>query len=339
MQRSDADATLTESSDSQPTRKLSARLNSGKPIVLDGALATYLEILGADISGVLWSAEILLTNPNLIYQTHLDYYRAGANISITASYQASIPGLAKHLHLSNNAADGVVKKSVYLAKQARDYYLASLSSEEERKSKKKELFIAGSVGPYGAFLADGSEYRGDYEVPKEEMKDFHRGRIKALVEAGVDVLACETIPSFAETEALLELLRKEFPNTEAWFSFTLKDDEHISDGTSLVKAVGVLLDWPKVISVGVNCVSEVLALGALKRLKNHTSKPLIVYPNSGEEWDAEKRAWKGSKSEGSQLADRTMEYWNAGARIIGGCCRTTPKDIVVIQETLRENAR
>ncbi|KAF2787296.1 Homocysteine S-methyltransferase [Melanomma pulvis-pyrius CBS 109.77] len=323
------------SSDSE-TPTLSALLTSkpSTPLILDGALATYLELLGADISTALWSATLLLSQPSLIHKTHLDYYHAGADIAITASYQASVQGLQKHLNLPEHEAKNVVKKSVELAIQARSDYLGSLTDEVEKERKSKRLLVAGSVGPYGAFLADGSEYRGDYVLSKSSMKDFHRGRISALIEAGCDVLACETLPSIGELEALVELL-EEFPGTEAWFSFTMKDAEHISDGTSLDKVCETLKECKQAVAVGVNCVPEETALGALKQLAKLTSKPLVVYPNSGEQWNAESRSWQGERNKGAQLAERTKEWWNAGARLIGGCCRTTPEDINIIEQSLR----
>lgn len=333
--------------------KFSSHLDS--PVVLDGALATYLETLGADISGALWSADILLQNPSLIRQTHLDYYRAGAQVAITASYQASLAGLSKHLNLDEEQGQQVVKKSVELAQKARDEWVeehvSGLSEVEKlgiifdgssvpqyRQELREKLWVAGSVGPYGAFLADGSEYRGDYHVEKEDMKAFHRGRIQALVEAGVDVLACETIPSLAETEALLELLRQEFGNTEAWFSFTLRDGEHISDGTSLSHIAALFDNTPQVVAVGFNCVPDDVALAALKVLQ-----PLqegkkwkgIVYPNSGEQWNAAAREWEGQRTEGGQLAAKTRQWADAGAVLVGGCCRTTPKDITVMRDVLQ----
>lgn len=253
----------------------------------------------------------------------------------------------KHLTVSEEAAKVLVGKSVALARGARDEYFSSRRAhaararlgENEEREEDEVLLVAGSVGPYGAFLADGSEYRGDYMLGKQQLKAFHRGRMQALVEAGVDVLACETMPSYAEICALAELLRDEFPGTEAWFSFTLRDAGHISDGTALEDVVKALEGAEQVVALGVNCVPSDLALGALKQLKKFTRKPLVVYPNSGELWNAERRDWEGSRSEGTQLAERTKEYWDAGARLIGGCCRTTPADIKVIADTLRDTKR
>ncbi|KZM22656.1 Homocysteine S-methyltransferase [Ascochyta rabiei] len=332
--------------------KLSSLLEA--PVLLDGALATYLETLGADISGALWSAEMLLQNPALIKQTHLDYYRAGAQVAITASYQASLAGLGKHLSLDDEQGKAVVRKSVELAQEARDEWIQEhvkgLSEGEKlgilerssiadyRQSIRNRLFVAGSVGPYGAFLADGSEYRGDYHLSKEEMKAFHRGRIQALVEACVDVLACETIPSLRETEALLELLSEEFKGTEAWFAFTLRDAEHISDGTPLTQMAALFESAAQVIAIGFNCVPDDVGLEALKVLRplqRGRKWKMMVYPNSGEQWNAAAREWEGLRTEGGQLAAKTEQWAAAGAVLVGGCCRTTPTDITVMRDVLQ----
>ena len=319
--------------------KLSTHLDS--PVILDGALATYLETLGADISGALWSADILLQNPSLIKQTHLDYYRAGAQVAITASYQASLAGLSKHLHLSEEQGKDVVRKSVQLAQEARDEWVkessAGLSAAETAQARDR-LFVAGSVGPYGAFLSDGSEYRGDYHLSREDMKAFHRGRVQALVDAGVDVLACETIPSYAEAQALLELLCEEFGEVEAWFTFTLRDAEHIADGTSLARVAALFDAVPSVVALGFNCTPDDVGLAALQTLRplqEGRSWKMIVYPNSGEQWNAAAREWEGQRTEGGQLAAKTRQWADAGAVLVGGCCRTTPEDIGVMRDVLQ----
>lgn len=333
--------------------KLSSHLSA--PVILDGALATYLETLGADISGALWSADILLQNPSLIKQTHLDYYRAGAQVAITASYQASLAGLSRHLDLNDEQGKDIVRKSVQLAQEARDEWVEEhvrgLSEVEKlgiifdgssvpqyRQSLRNRLFIAGSVGPYGAFLADGSEYRGDYNLAREDMKAFHRGRIQALVDAGVDVLACETIPSLGEAEALLELLHEEFKDVEAWFTFTLRDESHISDGTPLSQVASLFDNAPHVIALGFNCIPDDVGLAALKALQSlqegRTWK-MIVYPNSGEQWNAAAREWEGQRTEGGLLAVKTRQWADAGAVLVGGCCRTTPEDITIMRDMLQ----
>ncbi|KAL1602827.1 hypothetical protein SLS60_006248 [Paraconiothyrium brasiliense] len=319
--------------------RLSTFLAEGKAVVLDGALATYLETLGADVSSALWSASLLRTNPALIQQTHATYFSHRSQIATTSSYQASLPGLTKHLSITNSEAVDLVQKSVVLAQNARDDYLSSTDLHAEHgDGVKKGLLIAGSVGPYGAYLADGSEYTGSYILTSSQYQDFHRGRIAALVDAGVDVLAIETIPNFVETQGLLELLQMEFPHVEAWFAFTLQpsDATRIADGTPIAHVVALLEGHENVVAVGVNCVAPELALAGLREMRKGTGKPLIVYANSGEKWDAKKRDWEGEKSGDGELAKWVKEAWDTGARIIGGCCRTGPPDMTKVAQTLEK---
>ncbi|WP_336777986.1 homocysteine S-methyltransferase [Pantoea sp. USHLN256] len=289
-------------------------------LILDGALATELEARGCNLADALWSAKVLMENPELIYQVHHDYFAAGAHVAITASYQATPQGFAAR-GLDEAQALALIKQSVQLAQRARDDYRASSASTAP-------LLVAGSVGPYGAFLANGAEYRGDYALPEEEMKAFHRPRVKALLEAGVDLLACETLPSFAEAQALISLLA-EFPDSSAWFSFTLRDAEHISDGTPLSQVAELVNGAPQVVAIGINCVALESVTPALRSLQAQSDKPLLVYPNSGEQYDASSKTWHSAPS-GCTLHDKFHEWQLAGARLIGGCCRTTPQDIAAI---------
>jgi homocysteine S-methyltransferase len=289
-------------------------------LILDGALATELEARGCNLADALWSAKVLVENPELIYQVHHDYFAAGAHVAITASYQATPQGFAAR-GLDEAQALALITHSVQLAQRARDDYRASSGSTAP-------LLVAGSVGPYGAFLANGAEYRGDYALPEEEMKAFHRPRVTALLEAGVDLLACETLPSFAEAQALVSVLA-EFPASSAWFSFTLRDAEHISDGTPLSKVAQLVNAAPQVVAIGINCVALESVTPALRSLQALCDKPLLVYPNSGEQYDASSKTWHSAPS-GCTLHDKFAEWQQAGARLIGGCCRTTPQDIAAI---------
>jgi homocysteine S-methyltransferase len=295
-----------------------ATLLSAHPtLILDGALATELEARGCDLSDPLWSAKVLIENPELIYQVHLDYFNAGAQCAITASYQATPQGfLRRGLNQAQSLA--LIAKSVQLAQQARHDYLA-------QHPQAAPLLIAGSVGPYGAYLADGSEYRGDYSLPQEEMMAFHRPRISALAEAGVDLLACETLPSFSELQALLTLL-EQFPTLGAWFAFTLRDSQHLSDGTPLTEVMTLLHANPQVLAIGINCIALENVAPALQQFAALTDKPLLVYPNSGEHYDAVSKTWHACGAHGS-LIDQMGDWQRIGAMLIGGCCRTTPQDI------------
>ena len=294
-------------------------------LVLDGAMATELEARGCDLSDALWSAKVLIENPELIYQVHYDYFSAGAQVAITASYQATPQGFAKR-GLSEDESLKLIARSVELASRARTDYLATQPAEAA-------LLVAGSVGPYGAYLADGSEYRGDYFLPQQEMMAFHRPRIQALVAAGADILACETLPSFAEIQALTALLL-EFPATPAWFSFTLRDSDHLSDGTPLADVLAFLDKTPQVVALGINCIALDKVTAALKVFSALSEKPLVVYPNSGEQYDATSKSWHSDAST-CTLIDNLADWQAAGAKLIGGCCRTTPADIKAIAQRCR----
>lgn len=289
-------------------------------LILDGALATELEARGCDLADRLWSAKILLEQPALIYQVHYDYFAAGAHCAITASYQATPQGFAA-CGINEAQSLALIRQSVQLAQRARDDYLA-------RQGSTQPLLVAGSVGPYGAYLADGAEYRGDYALPEAEMMAFHRPRIQALAEAGADLLACETLPSFAETQALVKLLA-EFPALTAWFSFTLRDARHISDGTPLTEVAALLNASAQAVALGVNCVALESVTPALQQFQSLTRKPLVAYPNSGEIYDAQSKTWRPAAS-GCTLHDRVAAWQQAGARLIGGCCRTTPQEIAAL---------
>ncbi|AOD15351.1 homocysteine S-methyltransferase [Xanthomonas fragariae] len=296
-------------------------LHNGGYVLLDGALATELEQRGCDLNDALWSARVLVEQPELIYQVHRDYFAAGAQCAITASYQATPLGFAaRGLDLAQSHA--LIARSVALAAQARADHL-------QVQPQAAQLWVAGSVGPYGAYLADGSEYRGDYDLSLAQLMDFHRPRIAALAEAGVDLLACETLPSANEIVAL-RLLLEEFPKLHAWFSFTVRDAAHLSDGTPLAQVVPALDACAQVIAVGINCIALDQVTAALQTLSALTSLPLVAYPNSGEHYDASDKGWHAGTTPACSLAEQHAQWLAAGARLIGGCCRTTPRDIAAL---------
>lgn len=324
---------LPGSNDVTGNRPLSRLLGAGENLVLDGALATELETHGCDLEDPLWSAKVLLEQPELVKRVHLDYFRAGARVAITASYQATPLGFARR-GISEADALERVALSVSLADEARREYLAG-------NPEAGPLLVAGSVGPYGAYLADGSEYRGDYTLSRDGYMEFHRPRISALVEAGADVLACETLPSLPEAEALLELVA-EF-DVESWLTFTLRDGEHISDGTPLQRVAELCDAAPLVAAVGVNCIPVELVTPALGVLGGATGKPLIVYPNSGETYNPTTKTWGPAPSAAGagewppgSLAEGVLEWQERGARMVGGCCRTTPMDIAALAQHWRQ---
>lgn len=310
------------------TNPIATLLQTQPLLVLDGAMATELERRGADINDPLWSAKILLEAPELIRDVHLDYFRAGADIAITASYQATIEGYNRQ-GLTHAQAIDLIQKSVHLAREARDMFCA-----EEPNPARGSPLVAASIGPYGAYLADGSEYRGDYGLTEEELIAFHRPRMAALIAAGPDLLACETIPSLIEARALVHLLT-EFPGTHAWFTFSAQDESHTCHGERIAECAAYLDSFDQVAAIGINCTAPKYLPGLIREIRRGssreeeqpaTAKPIIVYPNSGEIYDPATKTWLG-ETDCDAFGAQAQEWYTAGARIIGGCCRTTPEHI------------
>lgn len=299
-------------------------------LVIDGALATELERRGFDLKDDLWSAKILLEQPEAIKQLHYDYFTAGADCAITASYQATIEGFMKR-GLNGQDALALIQKSVRLAIEARDEFW----SDKSNRVGRSKPFVAASVGPYGAYLADGSEYRGNYGLTEQELTDFHRPRMKALIEAGADLLACETIPSPIEARALVKLL-EEFQSVHAWISFSCRDEAHVCEGDKFEDCIRQIEASPFVEAVGINCTSPKYIPSLIREAKKATNKPILVYPNSGETYDASKSDWDGHPVYAS-FGEEAKVWYEAGARLIGGCCRTSPKDIQDIANWARSS--
>lgn len=280
-------------------------------LISDGGLATELEARGEDLSDPLWSARLLLDAPHKITAVHAAYFRAGAMIATTASYQASFEGFAAHGIERDGplGAIAMMRRSVELAMIARD------------EVGIKGLRVAASVGPYGAALADGSEYRGRYGLSVAALTRWHRPRLEVLAAAGADVLALETIPDVDEAEALVELVRQ--LGAPAWLSYTI-DGTCTRAGQPLADAFAVAEGVPEIVAVGVNCCAPDDVLPAIG-LAAEVGKPVIVYPNSGERWDG--RAWTGPSRFDARLA---RQWVTTGARIVGGCCRVGPADIAAL---------
>ncbi|GJM92976.1 hypothetical protein PR202_ga09486 [Eleusine coracana subsp. coracana] len=273
--------------------------------VLDGGLATELEAHGADLQDELWSANCLVSAPHLIRKVHLDYLEAGANIITSASYQATIEGFESR-GVSREQSEALLRRSVHVAQEARAVF-----DREDRP-----VLVAASIGSYGAYLADGSD--GDYgkSVTKEALKDFHRRRLQVLASAGPDLIAFETIPNKLEAQAYVELLEEEDIRIPAWFSFTSKDGINAASGDSITDCAAVADSCDRV-----------------------TDKPVIVYPNSGETYNAETKEWENSDdASGTDLASHVGKWRQAGAAIVGGCCRTSPATVRAIARALQEEA-
>jgi len=294
-------------------------------VILDGAMATELEKKGADLNHPLWSAKLLIENPAMIKQVHLDYLIAGADIITTASYQASFTGFAKHGYSRELAMDMLIR-ATSLAVDARDEMMQSHSIS------KPYPLIAASVGPYGASKADGSEYTGNYALSVEELMNFHRERMGVLAASGADLLAFETIPCAEEALAIIQLL-KEFPSVKGWISFSCKNESMISSGTLFAECVAMGNQSDQVVAMGVNCTSPQYVESLIRIALTASRHPIIVYPNKGEIYDPHHKCWLPGSAE-TDFNQDAVRWRNAGARIIGGCCRTSPEDIARLKATI-----
>jgi homocysteine S-methyltransferase len=294
-------------------------------LVLDGALATELERRGADLLDPLWSAKTLLERPQMIHAVHLDYFLAGADLATTATYQATFEGFGRR-GLAPGAAAQAMREAVALAAAAREVFWG----EPSNRSNRLRPLIAASVGPYGAMLADGSEYRGRYAASDRELADFHRPRLEVLAHAGADLIACETLPCMREALVLARLLG-EFPALSAWMSFSCRDGAHNCEGEEIADCAGALDGCAQVAAIGINCTAPQYVGELLRRMSERTGKPLLAYPNSGQAYDPASKRWSGAQSSPS-LARGAPAWYAAGARLIGGCCRTTPADIRAVSE-------
>lgn len=296
--------------------------------MLDGGLASELEFRGATLDDALWSARVLLESADRIRHLHFDYFQAGADVAIGASYQATYEGLAQK-GLTKADSDWVFQNSIVLAQEARDQFKQEVGEKENRLPP----VVAASIGPYGAFLADGSEYRGDYGLSKQALVQFHRARLKKLLSFQPDLLAIETIPCLVEAEAIIELLQ-ETPTKTAYLSFSCRDGQSLSSGEPFAAAVDLALSCPQLIAVGINCTAPELISPLLKSVPSSPAIPFLVYPNKGESWDAQRKCWVPTKN-ASSLNEKVEEWYELGARIIGGCCRVRPADISEMREKLK----
>lgn len=300
-------------------------------MVIDGGLASELEYSGFDLRDELWSARLLAEAPEAILDVHTSYLEAGADCIISASYQATIESFVDR-GATEKAAEEYIRLAVRLAVTARDGFWEQAADQQNRLRP----LVAASVGPYGAYLANGSEFTGDYDLDEGGLVEFHRRRWEILCSSGADLLACETIPSADEARALARLLTNT-PDTHAWFSFSCRDGEHISDGTPIIECVRELATIPRVVAVGVNCTAPVHISSLVRNIRAVTQTPIVVYPNSGESWDADRKCWSGS-ADPRAFAAKGRVWRDDGAQLLGGCCRTRPDDIRRLREMLESRS-
>lgn len=299
-----------------------------KTMVIDGAMATELEAMGCDLNDELWSAKILVENPELIKKVHVSYFEAGADCGTSASYQATVAGYMKR-GFSEKEAEGLIRRSVDLLIAAREDWWENGGKESGRVYP----LVAAAVGPYGAFLADGSEYRGGYTVSDEELKEFHKRRMKILWDEGAEILAVETVPSLREALVCAKICEE--IGAECWISFSCKNSSEICEGTKISECAKALDAYGCVKAIGLNCTAPHFVEGLIKEIKSVSKKPIIVYPNSGEHYDPVTKTWHGNK-DGMTYGMFAEQWYDAGATLIGGCCRTTPENIEEVYNVINK---
>ena len=312
-----------------PNDRFARRLRDPRPLLLDGGLATQLEAQGVSLHPTLWSAACLETDPTAVIAAHRAFLDAGAEILATASYQASREGF-KALGLDSDSADELLRRSVTLVRTA------------IRDAQRPDALVAASLGPWGATQHDGSEYTGRYAIGAAALADFHAQRLAVFDAAGADVIACETLPNGREVTLLAELL--ESAQTPAWVSFCCRDVTHLHDGTPLADAAKIFRGHRRVLALAINCPAPRHVLEALDTLRSAAPDlPVLVYPNSGERYDARTKSWSGLLA--TDDAGTAAATWvAAGARGVGGCCRVGPDHIRAMAAALqppetRENHR
>jgi homocysteine S-methyltransferase len=302
------------------------QLHFGTVCILDGGMASELEFLGSNISGPLWSAHVLEEAPEKVIAVHRAYLEAGAQILLTASYQVSRMGYAE-FGLDPSRADAALLHSVGLACAARAEF------------PERSILVAASLGPYGAALHNGSEYHGKYDCSFNDLVRFHQERIAVLAESQADLLAFETLPSLEEARAIGQALEP-WPNLAAWFTFVCPDyravDLQVAHGEALHDCAALAAGFPQTIAVGVNCTQPTWIPSLIAELRQASAKPIVVYPNSGEDWDAEARCWTG-QSDAAEFGQQAQQWFASGAQLVGGCCRTRPEHVRQIAAVARES--
>lgn len=290
-------------------------------VIIDGSMSRLLEAQDIQTNHKLWTALALIEAPEAVYQVHKRYFDAGANIAITDSYQASVKSFAD-LGYSESEAIALIKKSVQLAQQAK----ADAKAPQTK-------WVAGSVGPYGAYLSNGSEYTGNYHIADTEMYAFHETRIKALVEAGVDLLAIETIPRLDELSVILSIVAQF--DVPALASISLKDTTHMANGDDLKDFQALVEADPTVVAYGINCIAPKAVAPTIEQLAKHATKPLLAYPNSGAIFDPVSKTWSEEVNTKAIFSIEAKDWHQKGAKLIGGCCCASDSDIATLASTFK----
>lgn len=273
---------------------------------LDGGLSTALEAQGLSVDGAMWTGELLLSNPDAVTTAHRSFVDAGADIIITGSYQVSFEG-GRRVGWTDDDVERALRNSTTAARLAAN----------------EDTLVASSIGPFGAHLNDGSEFRGNYGVTDSVIRDYHDRRLDILLDSAPDLLALETMPDVAEVRVLLELIESKGADIPFWVSFTVTEPGAVSGGGTFAEACELVEDYVNVMAVGINCSPLSVITPTLSGVD--TDLPFVVYPNAGQKWDSGSMAWSGDPE--FATAAHIDEWVNLGARIVGGCCGYGPHSL------------
>lgn len=281
-------------------------MSDERVLILDGGLSTALEESGYDVSGPMWTGELLLSNPDAITAAHRSFVEAGADILITGSYQISFEG-GRSVGWSDDDVERALRNSTAAARLAAN----------------EDTIVAASIGPFGAHLNDGSEFRGNYGASARAIREFHDRRLDIVLDTEPDMLAIETMPDLDEVRIIMELVESKSPEIDFWVSFTVREAGTLSGGATFADACAVVERESSAIAIGINC--SPLSVITQTLVSVDTDLPFVVYPNAGQSWDSESMSWAGKPEFATSV---NVEEWvSAGARIVGGCCGYGPGHI------------
>lgn len=302
-------------------------LEKQNALILDGALGTQMQNHGFNINDSLWSAKFLDENPDAIKLVHKEYLEAGADCIISSSYQASLEGFLEK-GFNEEKATHLISSSIKIAKDTRDEFWESYKNSDRLKP-----LIAASIGPYGAYLANGAEYSGNYEISEEKLSSFHEKRLDTIMQMHPDIIACETIPLFSEVKILSKLLEK-YEHTTSWICLSAKNENLTNAGDNIEEVISWLNTQKHIDAIGINCTAPQYISALIKKIKRISDKLIVIYPNGGSAYNPISKIWESSLTDPEEFAKMAFLWNSLGADIIGGCCETTPKEIKKIREYL-----
>ena len=211
------------------------------------------------------------------------------------------------------------------------------------------IYIAGSVGCFGASLGNRAEYTGDYKCESfpesptaEQLADFHAHKVHALLVAGIDFLAFETVPNLLEAEAIVLLLNTFKPKVKVWVTFGCQNGQQLNSGESFAEAIRICEACEYITYVGVNCTSPHFITPLLTIASQNSSKELVTYPNSGGDpglcthANVFDQLCENTCHEKFDLKAEISKWVKLGVKCLGGCCDTTPEQITSLANYVRQ---